>query len=58
MRDVKLRKGVLETDKEKFMTDGLFRAELNEFFTRKLADYSGAKGCEVVVSGKLRAGLL
>nr|KAF6343595.1 ribosomal protein S3 [Pipistrellus kuhlii] len=73
--------------KRKFVADGIFKAELNEFLTRELAEdgysgvevrvtpnrteiiilatracygvlrfimESGAKGCEVVVSGKLR----
>ena len=49
MRDVKLRKGALETDQEKFVADGLFRAELNEFFTRELAE-EGYSGCDVRVT--------
>lgn len=35
--------------KRKFVADGVFRAELNEFFTRELAE-EGYSGCEVRVT--------
>ncbi|KAG8841916.1 40S ribosomal protein S3 [Tulasnella sp. 330] len=48
--------------KRKFVADGVFRAELGEFFTReacyvvlRFVMQSAAKSYEVVVSGKLRA---
>ena len=34
--------------KRKFVADGVFRAELNEFFTRELAE-EGNSGCDVRV---------
>merc|ERR1712093_565235 len=78
--------GAAISKRRKFVADGVFFAELNEFFQRELAEEgysgvevrvtptvtdiiirracygvlrfimeSGSKGCEVVVSGKLRA---
>jgi hypothetical protein len=35
--------------KRKFVADGVFRAELNEFFTRELAE-EGYSGCDVRVT--------
>ena len=35
--------------KRKFVADGVFRAELGEFFTRELAE-EGYSGCEVRVT--------
>jgi len=35
--------------KRKFVADGVFRAELSEFFTRELAE-EGYSGCEVRVT--------
>lgn len=35
--------------KRKFIADGVFRAELGEFFTRELAE-EGYSGCEVRVT--------
>lgn len=35
--------------KKKFVADGVFRAELGEFFTRELAE-EGYSGCEVRVT--------
>ncbi|KAF8626550.1 hypothetical protein AX15_004852 [Amanita polypyramis BW_CC] len=39
----------LITKKRKFVADGVFRAELNEFFTRELAE-EGYSGCDVRVT--------
>lgn len=35
--------------KRKFVADGVFRAELNEFFTRELSE-EGYSGCDVRVT--------
>ena len=41
--------GVSISKKRKFVADGVFRAELGEFFTRELAE-EGYSGCDVRVT--------
>jgi hypothetical protein len=46
---LKSRMSAQISKKRKFVADGVFRAELNEFFTRELAE-EGYSGCDVRVT--------
>ena len=47
--DTSLKMASQISKKRKFVADGVFRAELNEFFTRELAE-EGYSGCDVRVT--------
>lgn len=47
--DLALKMSAQISKKRKFVADGVFRAELNEFFTRELAE-EGYSGCDVRVT--------